>query len=331
MKRYLCVFLVLLMTAALFAGCTSDSEPTNGSSAATGAFPTISTNPQNTDAPATSTETNPPVEAGFDMAAFLNDLSAAHPGADPKTLCDAILEDPYFTLFSFQDTEFYYPGVNWDYTPEGIRESAAVVDYMSGSGALVYVLEPEEGKDPEVLRQAFSEHLEPNWMFFDEPLDCQYSVVLDGKVFAAMYRSDMEPVKGPIAANGQDFVEMFHNYVTEHPEADCLELAQYFASHQKIGGMDAYTVTEGTLAGFGDFEAETKIEGFQDGAVFTPLMTPNTFIGYVFRPRDGVDRDAFIAMLRENANLNWNVCVSADLIITETEGDLVLFMMCSES
>ena len=36
-------------------------------------------------------------------------------------------------------------------------------------------------------------------------------------------------------------------------------------------------------------------------------------------------------MLEENANLAWNVCMAANTVIVETDGDFVLFMMCDEN
>ena len=40
--------------------------------------------------------------------------------------------------------------------------------------------------------------------------------------------------------------------------------------------------------------------------------------------------ESFAKMLEENANLGWNICMVANTIITETDGEYVLFMMCQE-
>ena len=52
---------------------------------------------------------------------------------------------------------------------------------------------------------------------------------------------------------------------------------------------------------------------------------------YLFRLAPEADKEAFAAMLEENANLAWNVCMAANTVIVETDGDFVLFMMCDEN
>lgn len=323
MKKLICLTLALLLLGTLLAGCgkkPADTPATGEPADSTAA------------APETTLAPEAPVVEYFNAEAFLQKLVADHPEASAKELCEAMLEDPYFTLFSMESTEYYYPGLNYEYAPEGIRESSCAVDYMSGSGALVYVFVPEAGTDPEALSKALVENAEPGWMANENPLDKVESFVLDGKVFLAMYRSDMEPLTGTIAAKPGDFVEMFHTWCAGHPDGTSLEAARYLAGHQKIAAMDVYEVAEGPLTGFVDFESQDEIQitGFAEGAVLNPQIFPNTFIGYVFRLEEGADQEAFIAMLRENANLNWNVCVTAGAMFTEVDGNLVLFMMGDE-
>ena len=348
MKRILCLLLALLMLAALLTGCGPTADPaastspreteagpaTEGSKEAE--TPGTEALPPETEARPSDTEAPPdaPVDTDepFDAERCLQDLVRAHPDAGPEALCDLLREDPYFILFNAESTEYYYPGLNYEYSPEGIREAACIVDFISGSGAVIYAILPEEGTDADALARTLLENAQPDWMNFDRPLDQVRSFVIDGKVFLAMYRGDMQPLDGDIAEKPRDFVDLFRAYLEEHPQTGCLDLAEYFASHQKLCAMDVNAVEEGPLTGFFSFEDEVpkEITGFAEGAVFAPQISPSTFIGYVFRLEDGADRDAFADMLRENANLAWNVCVAADTIIIETEGNLVLFMMCTE-
>ena len=95
--------------------------------------------------------------------------------------------------------------------------------------------------------------------------------------------------------------------------------------------MYTTAVQEGQIQGFGSFEKEVEIKGFIDAAGFIPNISPSLFIGYVFRLAPEADKEAFAAMLEENANLAWNVCMAANTVIVETDGDFVLFMMCDEN
>lgn len=123
-----------------------------------------------------------------------------------------------------------------------------------------------------------------------------------------------------------DFVDMFHTYVKEHAAESCLDVTKYLASHQKFTEMMTAEKEEGMLMGF-----KSEIKGFAEGAACEPMMSPNLFIAYVFRVPADADADKFQNMLKEKADLAWNVCMIVDTIIVEREGDLVLFMMCSEA
>ncbi len=332
MKKLICLTLALLLLGAMLAGCGKQSAADSTTAAGAPAAEPTAAAPETTLPPETTPAPEEPADEHFNAEAFLQKLTADHPEANARELCEAMLEDPYFTLFTVESTEYYYPGLNYEYVPEGIREACCTVDYLSGSGALVYVFIPEAGTDAEALSKALTENAEPGWMAFENPLDKVESFVLDGKVFLAMYRSDMEPLTGPIADKPGDFVEMFHTWCAEHPDGTCLDAARYLAGHQKIASMDVYEVVEGPLAGFVDFESqdEIRITGFVEGAIFNPQIFPSTFIGYVFQLEEGADQEAFMSMLREKANLNWNVCVTAGAMFTEADGSLVLFMMGDE-
>lgn len=329
MKRLLCALTALLLCAALLAGCRNEPAPESTQTDA----PTLTTEASvfSTEAPPVTTEISPEPDA-FDMDAFLTGIVEDNPGADVEELCEAMLESPYFIMFRLESTEFYYPGLNWEYNPQGIRASSCIVDYMTASGALVYAVEPEEGVDAEALAEELEANANPNWMYSEAAPDRILSKVLDGKIFLAMYKSGMTPIEGPIAGKGGDFVKLFHDRRAEAPDEDCLGLANYLAGHQKLAGMFTASAVPGRLAGFIDHEATevTEVTGFTDGACFSPIMGASPFLGYVFRLEDGADPDAFVAQLREKANLAWDPSAPADTVITETDGAFVLFLMYAE-
>ncbi len=94
-------------------------------------------------------------------------------------------------------------------------------------------------------------------------------------------------------------------------------------SEIKFAGVSA-EVAPGLLPGFGNAE----ITGFKSGATFAPMIGSIAFVGYVFELEDASNASSFIATLKKNANLRWNVCVEADEMITGSVGNKVFFVMC---
>ena len=334
MKKLISVLLVTVMLSTVLYGCKASDKKENGDITAA---PTQTEGNKDSDSkPADDQKNEDPdkentvPEGPIDMEALLTEIANANPGADPDRIEKELLKNPYFVLFQHENTEYYYPGMNYEFVPEGISKSICITDFVTNSGALVYVIVPNEGVDPETIIEAFKQNADPQWMNFEKATDSMFGKVIDGKVYFAMYNEDMQPVTGKIAEKARDIVDMFHEYVKENPDAGTLKIAEYFAKHQKFSSLITNEVSEGRIMGFGDFEKEVEIKGFAEGAGFVPRVSPSLFIGYVFRVADGTDAEAFASMLKENANLAWNVCMAANTVITETDGNLVLFMMCSE-
>ena len=103
-----------------------------------------------------------------------------------------------------------------------------------------------------------------------------------------------------------------------------LSIAEALVSNSVIafsGG--AMAVEPGYLNGFDD----TEIKGFKEGAMFAPMIGTIPFVGYVFTLEDGADASAFISTLKNSANLRWNICTSADEMVTGSVGNKVFFVM----
>lgn len=82
-------------------------------------------------------------------------------------------------------------------------------------------------------------------------------------------------------------------------------------------------VEEGFLNGFNE-----EIKGFKEGVMFGPAIGTIPFVGYIFTLEDGADVEGFKTTLKDNANLRWNICTSADEMVCENEGNTVFFLMC---
>ena len=87
--------------------------------------------------------------------------------------------------------------------------------------------------------------------------------------------------------------------------------------------MMAMPIEESFLSGFDNYE----VKGFTECVMFAPMIGTIPFVGYVFTVGDGVDAAAFASDLEANANLRWNICVSADEVATSIVGDKVMFVM----
>jgi len=89
----------------------------------------------------------------------------------------------------------------------------------------------------------------------------------------------------------------------------------------------AMPVEGGFLMGFDNYE----VYDFAEGAMFAPMIGSIPFIGYVFVLEDGADAAAFAQSLMDNANLRWNICVTAEEMVADTYGNTVFFLMCPAS
>ena len=84
-------------------------------------------------------------------------------------------------------------------------------------------------------------------------------------------------------------------------------------------------VEPGLLNGF-----TGEITGFTEGANFGPLIGSIPFIGYVFKLPANSDTDSFVKMLKDNADLRWNICTEADEMVCDSVGNKVFFVMAPE-
>ncbi len=121
---------------------------------------------------------------------------------------------------------------------------------------------------------------------------------------------------------------VFSAKLSESPEATALELAETVITDEKILFMGgAMEMEAGFMSGFDNFE----VTGFESAAMFAPMMGSIAFVGYVFDLADDADIDAFKKNLTDNANLRWQICVTADEMLCESIGDKVFFIMCPTS
>lgn len=130
--------------------------------------------------------------------------------------------------------------------------------------------------------------------------------------------------------------DAFYADITANPNATAEELAVNIANAgiapHSLGGMTLNSLVtpndEGKLylQGFGEYDFAGL--DTQKSAIFLPMMGSTPFIGYIFELSDGIDAASFIKTLEENANLRWQICVSADQMVAGSIGNKVFFLMC---
>lgn len=81
-------------------------------------------------------------------------------------------------------------------------------------------------------------------------------------------------------------------------------------------------VEPGLLNGFTE-----EITGFEEGAMFGPMIGSIPVIGYIFQVPEGDDVNAFMDSLKSKADLRWNICTAADEMVVEAIGNTVFFVM----
>ncbi len=111
--------------------------------------------------------------------------------------------------------------------------------------------------------------------------------------------------------------------------ASALSIAEALVTNEVLApiGCGAMPVEEGYLTGFDN----TEIKGFSEGAMFAPMIGTIPFVGYVFTLAEGTNASDFINTLKNAANLRWNICTSADEMVSGNVGNKVFFVMCPTS
>ena len=123
-------------------------------------------------------------------------------------------------------------------------------------------------------------------------------------------------------------MEDFKNFVEANPEAGAEQIAAALCENPAlIIGPVTMPVEEGYLNGFGN----TEIQGFADGCMFAPMIGSIPFVGYVFVLDEGADVEAFMNTLKENGDLRWNICTTADEMVVTNIENKVMFLMCPVS
>ncbi len=136
------------------------------------------------------------------------------------------------------------------------------------------------------------------------------------------------PAQGEVSGEtlGNMLLGDFNAALTEDASLDANALAEKLCANEMASLIGPVTmpVEPGFLMGFNNYE----VTGFEEGVMFAPMIGSVPFVGYVFTLPADADADAFVTGLKDNADLRWNICVEADEMVAEANGNKVFFVMC---
>ena len=135
---------------------------------------------------------------------------------------------------------------------------------------------------------------------------------------------EQEPEQEAPAASGDTVAAQLQKAFEGMADQSALDIATALSTHEVIKfGAGAMPVEPGLLSGFDNYE----VTGFQEGAVFMPMIGSIAFVGYIFTLEDGADVNAFMENLKANSNPRWNICVAAEETLVSNVGNKVFFVM----
>ena len=133
-----------------------------------------------------------------------------------------------------------------------------------------------------------------------------------------------QPEQEAPAASGDTVAAQLQKAFEGMAGQSALDIATALSTHEVIKfGAGAMPVEPGLLSGFDNYE----VTGFQEGAVFMPMIGSIAFVGYIFTLEDGADVNAFMENLKANSNPRWNICVAAEETLVSNVGNKVFFVM----
>ena len=123
--------------------------------------------------------------------------------------------------------------------------------------------------------------------------------------------------------------DAFKSAIEANASISMEELANTLITNPVIQFMGGAAPVEKEAEFFEGFD-NYKIEGFESGAKFMPMISSIPFMGYVFELAEDADVSAFVAKLNDNCNPRWFGCVTAEQVVAGSIGNKVLFLMCSK-
>lgn len=248
------------------------------------------------------------------LVALFDETVNANPDASGEEIAEMLiasdlLADRDLSTYNMMDTEFMV-GFDVDFAPEPF-EKATYMQTYGNDVFLGYVYELADGADTESFMNYLKDHADTAWngtMAADQIATAN----ADNLVFFVMLSEDMpEQVD-----YNQQLIDRFETYMSEESDTEALSIAEHICAIENFPlELSANAVEAGWLAGLEEFTS------FADGAQFAPMIGSIPFVGYVFLLDADVNADEVVETIKGQANLAWNVCTEADVLLTSTYKD----------
>lgn len=261
------------------------------------------------------------------LAALFVDTVAANPDASGEEIAEMLiasdlLADRDLSTYNMIDTEFMV-GFDGEFAPAPF-EKATYMQTYGNDVFLGYVYELSDGADTEGFMNYLLQHADNAWNGV-AAADQTAAAHSENLVFFVMLSEDMPEQTD----YNQQLVDRFATYMSEESDTEALSIAEHICAIENFPiDLSAAPVEAGYLAGLDEFTQ------FTDGAAFSPMIGSIPFMGYVFMLDADVDADSVVETIKSQANLAWNVCTEADVLLTDTYKDrgrnAVLVIMAPE-
>ena len=215
-----------------------------------------------------------------------------------------------------KETNSKKPGASADVNDDNDQSSDA--DALSSSEAIDNEKAPQDEKNPQKAENTQTTQ-KPETNAEPKPEDNGGQIIENNKPTSAPEDTTPKTVGNILLAD----------FKAKAASSNVLTLAEALATNPVMSDIMAgeMEVEPGFLTGFDNNE----ITGFKSGAVFMPMIGTIPFVGYVFELEDGVSASSFISNLKSSANLRWNICTTADEMVSGSVGNKVFFVMCPTS
>lgn len=261
------------------------------------------------------------------LAAQFTDLVAANPNASGEEIADMLIAGDLLngrdlSTYNMIDTEFMV-GFDADFAPAPFEKATYIQTYGNDVFA-GYVYQLADGADAKAFAEYLEQHADVDWS--GAHADQVTTAAAENLVFFVMLSEDTPEQPD----YNEQLVDRFLTYMNEESDTSAESIAAYICG---INGfpidLSAAPVEPGYLAGLDEFT------DFADGAAFAPMIGSIPFMGYVFLLDADVNANDVIDTIKAQANLAWNVCTEADVLLTATHQDrgrnAVLVIMAPET
>lgn len=261
------------------------------------------------------------------LAAQFTDLVAANPNASGEEIADMLIAGDLLngrdlSTYNMLDTEFMV-GFDADFAPAAFEKATYIQTYSNDVFA-GYVYQLADGADTKAFAEYLEQHADADWSGAHAE---QMATAEAGNLVFFVMLCEAAPEQPDY---NQQLVDRFLDYMGSNADSSAESIANHICG---IDGfpleLSAVPVESGYLAGLDEFTQ------FADGAAFAPMIGSIPFMGYVFMLDADVNAGDVVDAIKAQANLAWNVCTEADVLLTSTyqdaERNAVLVIMAPET